>query len=123
MRVLTNNLIRNSINDRYQRHVSELTAKDQKMLKDIEWYNICRLFNGCAICSSEYSDVKAIVVKPSDGGKLSKYNVLPMCSDCFAIGNRYSNMFASFHPETNKKSTMENYKRFVDCTKLILKEW
>lgn len=113
-------LIEEAINNRLQKQINLLMGREQKILTDNEWYELCRHFDGCAMCNSEYSDTKAVIIKPVDGGKLTRHNVLPMCSKCFSIADKFTNMFASFHPDFNSKSTIQMYKRFIDKASFVV---
>ena len=58
------------------------------VLTEKEWLNICKYFNGCALCGGPIQ-VRALFFPSSRGGAYTPWNVIPLCEKC-RLSSRFS---------------------------------
>lgn len=87
------------------------------VLKEWQWYDKIKHYNGCATCRSQSADIRAIIIRPSVGGKYTSNNVLPMCEHCYGLLSMHENPLVSMNPMFNKKATTENYNKIIKALK------
>lgn len=76
--------------DRIQAVIDELKPLQVSLptLTEEEWLKACKHFKRCAICEKEDIEVRFMVLRPDEGGKYNRGNVLPTCTRCANRANR-----------------------------------
>lgn len=97
----------------WQRRIKEANPP---VLKESQWIRAVAHFNGCALCSNDYAEVRYQLLIPELGGKYTVLNTIPLCEKCSKVKNRSTNFikWLTASRTLDKKATTKILKYLED---------
>jgi hypothetical protein len=96
------------------------------LITEDQWIEICRYFNGCAVCGSESIDARAFFIQFRFGGKYTPWNVFPICERCNKIWDAEPNPFRNVawfrHYKTREFVDHDSFKELVNYLQRKIEE-
>ena len=92
---------------------------DYHTLTEDEWLEVCKHFNGCAICGDMEISARAFFIPFKEGGRYCNWNIIPVCEACSIRWQTVTKMpthtpFSNYLQLTNGKQTLQNIKEYLE---------
>lgn len=98
-----------SLEDTYDEWLARIKSipKPYVFLTETQWLEVCRFFNGCALCDNKEVTTRGFFIPFKEGGKYCNWNVIPLCEQCATRCNVQPNPFKRIDARMNKTVNIE----------------
>lgn len=115
---------------KYEDWLEQLKQVSTHSLTEDEWMQVCRYFNGCALCGADSIDARVYFIQFKEGGKYNACNIIPACEACATDYKKQVNPFLLMDIEfagseckrINRGQNKKNLQKIVDYLQSKIEE-
>lgn len=79
-------------------------------LTESQWLEACNHFKGCAYCGADSIDARSMFIPYKDGGRYTRWNIVPSCERCETARKVTTNPFLRMDDSLNRSQAHQARK-------------